>query len=169
MLPSPASRYMEGKHCIKCASLDCTCPRDDSEHWAVTAEKTIAGLRAEVALLQKEAAWWAGEGQEDRPEIIEWRRLVEIDIRNRTPEQLSRIREIEHMVHLENAEATELRAEVERLQALVEGTDTMQDEIVTLSARLEEERAEVARLKAEKQNAFDEGWRAHEEVDDGTD
>ena len=116
MHPSPASRHMEGNHCIKCASLDCTCPRDDSEHWAVTAEKTIAELRAKVERLQKEVAWWAGEGQEDRPEIIEWRRLVEIDSANQTLEQRSRIREIARMIHLENAEQPELRAEVERLK-----------------------------------------------------
>lgn len=73
-----------------------------------------AGLRKRIAAMEKEVAWWAGEGQDDRPEMIEWRKLTEMS--NRTAEQTKRMGKIAQQMYDENAEAPELRKRIDELE-----------------------------------------------------
>ena len=79
----------------------------------VEAEKQIDELQAELVRAWKEAARWAGEFQETRPELLEWRKLA--DMKERTPEQYERLRQINTMFNIESEEAPELRKCVEEL------------------------------------------------------
>lgn len=80
-------------------------------------DQRIAALEAEVARLRKAIAFWAGEGQEDRPELIEWRELAANQAR--TPEQDRRMGEISEQIMRENQTAPELRQRIAELEAKV--------------------------------------------------
>ena len=79
----------------------------------------IRELKAEVKRLREEVGFWAGEGQQLRPEMAEYRKLVT----ENTTQAKARVRELAEMFRIEVEDApelrerlTELRTENERLR-----------------------------------------------------
>ena len=94
----------------------------------------IPKLEDEIKRLEKEVGFWMGEGQEDRPEMIEYHSLVELT--TRTSEQTQRLIEIANQIRMENEDEPKLRKEIKRLteqlQEIEEGDGLAQDEIKDL-------------------------------------
>ena len=83
----------------------------------------IRELKAEVKRLREEVGFWAGEGQQLRPEMAEYRKLVT----ENTTQAKARVRELAEMFRIEVEDApelrerlTELRTENERLRKVME-------------------------------------------------
>lgn len=88
----------------------------------VSEETGIVFLRAENGYLRaalmdtrKEVRFWAGEGREDRPDMVEWQTLV--DKKNPTKADLARIAEICRAVEVEDMDAHERREEITSLRS----------------------------------------------------
>ncbi len=75
----------------------------------------LDAAEAENTRLEQEIAFWAGEGQNKRPEMIEWHKLAQK--KNRTPKEQSRIRQINEQIRIENENEPELRMRIKALQA----------------------------------------------------
>lgn len=81
-------------------------------------EKGIVGQeQAAVRLAEAErlVRFYAGEGREQRPDMIEWRALA--DKKRRTKAEQARLNEICRAVEVEDMDAPERRAEIESLRA----------------------------------------------------
>jgi len=76
--------------------------------------RQIERLERQIVRLEKEIAWWAGEGQEDREEIIRWRHLVG---KKRTPSEEEEMKRILYMIKIENENVFELRERLKIIDA----------------------------------------------------
>lgn len=77
----------------------------------VCRDADVAELEAEVKRSQAEVGFWLGEGQEDRPEVVEYRRLVLQD----TPAARVRVAELAEMFRMEHEDAPKLRQRIAKL------------------------------------------------------
>lgn len=89
--------------------------RTNQEITLRTVQKYIVELETDNAKLRSESAWWAGEGQQDRPEIVEWRTLAKKS--NPTPIEKERLHQIGRKIRAENETAPELLERVIKLEA----------------------------------------------------
>ena len=72
----------------------------------------IRELKAEVKRLREEVGFWAGEGQQLRPEMAEYRKLVT----ENTTQAKTRVRELAEMFRIEVEDAPELRERLTELR-----------------------------------------------------
>ena len=110
----------------------------------------VDNLIAERDRLQDEVAFWTGEGQQDRPEIIEYRKIASIASDDRTPQQAKRIKQLGRRFIDEDSEAHELRVE---LSTLREERDRRREEVIELGTRWKEAAAMCDQLKQEAESA----------------
>lgn len=112
----------------------------------------VSELQAEVARLEEEVRFLAGEGPTDDPELLAWRRLAAIPREQRTPEQASELRKVARLLQTDwKAEAADLRAEVGRLKDIEKKLGGAAEAIGQEWKKASAEAADLrAKLKAEQ-------------------
>ena len=151
----------------KANDLAASCLRDGHVDVANTLDALAAALEdagKEKQRLRAEVCWWAGEGQTQRPEVLEWQRLA--DKANPSDEDEERMGVIARQFHIEHEECPELReriayldADLARLRKEVERVHrlpcqkciTALDEMLKLDARI----AELERLAKKSYDLLD--------------
>lgn len=104
---------------------------DDERTWWVRAAQfdelvaEVERLEGEAEHWKKETGFWLGEGEETRPEVIEYRKLAEINRTERTVEQSEQLGELALLLRHEldadwqRARADKAEETIGRLRALL--------------------------------------------------